>query len=87
MSFDVLTIKSNDKSILSTTFLLELKGTESVRLKQLITVEWFGLTDLDPKNFLIQIVNSCDLFLSVTTHFNYFIKYYELVSMLNVRIQ
>ena len=39
MSFDVLTIKSNDKSILSTNFIFEFLETKSLITKQLITVE------------------------------------------------
>ena len=34
-----LTIKSNENNILSTSFLLELKGIESMVLKQSVTVE------------------------------------------------
>jgi hypothetical protein len=39
VSFDVLTIKSNEKSILSTTFLFEFLEPKSVIPKQLTTVE------------------------------------------------
>ena len=85
MSFDVLTIKSNDKSILSTTFVFEvskskLSDTKTVGDGWGILYQYFG-----SENFLSQIVNSYYWFLSVTSHFEFSIKHYELVSMLNVR--
>ena len=87
MSFDVLTIKSNDKSILSTTLIFEVSKS---KLSDTKTVGdcWIGI---DPtfrlENFLNQILYSCYWFLSVTSHFQFSIKHYELDSMLNVRIQ
>ena len=87
VSFDVLTIKSNEKSILSTTLIFEvskskLSDTKTVGDGRVVLYPTFGF-----ENFLNQIVNSCYWFLSVTSHFQFSIKHYELVSMLNVRIQ
>ena len=87
MSFDVLTIQSNDKSILSTTLIFEVSKS---KLSDTKTVGdcWIGIDQtFRLEKFLNQIVNSCYWFLSVTSHFLFSIKHYELVSMLNVRIQ
>ena len=86
VSFDVLTIKSNDKSILSTTLIFEVSKSKLSDTKT-VGDGWVGIeTIFGFENFLSQILNSCYWFLSVTSHFQFSIKHYEVVSMLNVRI-
>ena len=87
MSFDEIISNLNSKIISLSQSKIELFWDKLLSLKLLndgrvILYPTFGF-----ENFLSQIVNSCYWFLSVTCHFEFSFKHYELVSMLNVRIQ
>ena len=86
MSFEEIISNLNSKIISLSQSKIELFWDKLLSLKLLndcwvVLKQTFGL-----ENFLNQIVNSCYWFLSVTSHFQFSIKHYELVSMLNVRI-
>ena len=87
MRFDEIIFNLNSKiiSLSSTNFELfwdKLFGLKLVSDCWVVLKQTFGL-----ENFLNQILYSCYWFLSVTSHFEFSIKHYDLVSMLNVRIQ
>ena len=87
MSFEEIISNLNSKIISLSQSKIELFWDKLLSLK-LLNECWIGIgTIFGLENFLNQIVNSCYWFLSVTSHFECFIKHYELVSMLNVRIQ
>ena len=87
MSFEEIISNLNSKIISLSQSKIELFWDKLLSLK-LLNDCWIGIDQtFRLENFLNQILYSCYWFLSVTSHFQFSIKHYELVSMLNVRIQ
>ena len=87
MSFEEIISNLNSKTISLSQSKIELFWDKLLSLKLLNDCGVVLKTLFGIGKFLNQILYSCYWFLSVTSHFQFSIKHYELVSMLNVRIQ